>query len=61
MGRWKVQIQLWLTAIVINLKRAVKELTNRLDGAEPRSNGGSSSSPVAIMIATRVLASITAN
>jgi transposase len=61
MGRWKVQIQLWLTAIVINLKRAVKELTNRLDGADPSSNGESSSSPVAIMIATRVLAFITAN
>ena len=27
MGRWKVQIQLWLTAAVINIKRAVKALT----------------------------------
>jgi hypothetical protein len=26
MGRWKVQIQLWLTAAVINIKRAVKQL-----------------------------------
>lgn len=25
MGRWKVQIQLWLTASVINIKRAVKQ------------------------------------
>jgi hypothetical protein len=61
MGRWKVQIQLWLTAIVINLKRAVKELTNRLDGADPSSNGGSLSSPVTIMITAHVLAFITAN
>ena len=48
MGRWKVQIQLWLTATVMNLKRAIKALTNRSDGAEPSSNGGSSSSPIAI-------------
>jgi len=27
MGRWKVQIQLWLTAAVINIKRAVRTLT----------------------------------
>ena len=27
MGRWKVQIQLWLTAAVINIKRAVRVLT----------------------------------
>ena len=27
MGRWKVQIQLWLTAAVINIKRAVGALT----------------------------------
>jgi transposase len=26
MGRWKVQIQLWLTAAVINIKRAAKQL-----------------------------------
>jgi hypothetical protein len=26
MGRWKVQIQLWLTAAVINIKRAVKQV-----------------------------------
>ena len=26
MGRWKVQIQLWLTSAVINIKRAVKAL-----------------------------------
>jgi transposase len=26
MGRWKVQIQLWLTAAVINIKRAIKQL-----------------------------------
>ena len=26
MGRWKVQIQVWLTAAAINIKRAVKEL-----------------------------------
>ena len=29
MGRWKVQIQLWLTAAVINIKRAVKQLARR--------------------------------
>jgi hypothetical protein len=61
MGRWKVQIQLWLTATVINLKRAVKRLTNRLYGADPSSNRGSSSSPIAIMLETRILAFITAN
>jgi hypothetical protein len=33
MGRWKVQIQLWLIASVINLKRAIKALTNLLNGA----------------------------
>jgi len=27
MGRWKVQIQFWLTAAVINIKRAVRALT----------------------------------
>jgi hypothetical protein len=27
MGRWKVQIQLWLTAAVINIKRALGALT----------------------------------
>jgi transposase len=32
-GRWKVQIQLWLTATVINLKRAIKALTRRSGGA----------------------------
>ncbi len=26
MGRWKIQIQLWLTAAVINIKRAIKQL-----------------------------------
>jgi hypothetical protein len=26
MGRWRVQIQLWLTAAVINIKRAIKQL-----------------------------------
>jgi hypothetical protein len=30
-GRWKVQIHLWLTAAVINIKRAVRALTK----AEP--------------------------
>ena len=34
-GRWKVQIQLWLTATVINLKRAIKALTRRSGGAVP--------------------------
>jgi len=27
-GRWKVQIQLWLTAAVINIRRALKALTS---------------------------------
>jgi hypothetical protein len=61
MGRWKVQIQLWLTATVINLKRAVKELTNRLDGVELSNQRGSSSFPIAITTATRILVSLTAN
>ena len=29
MGRWKVQIQLWLTAAVINIKRVVRALSQR--------------------------------
>jgi transposase len=29
MGRWKVQIQLWLTATVINIKRVVRVLSQR--------------------------------
>jgi len=29
MGRWRVQIQLWLTAAVINLKRVVRALSQR--------------------------------
>jgi transposase len=29
MGKWKVQIQLWLTAAVINIKRVVKQLAGR--------------------------------
>jgi len=29
MGRWKVQIQLWLTAAVINIKRAVRALSKK--------------------------------
>jgi hypothetical protein len=60
MGRWKVQIQLWLMAIVMNLKRAVKQLTNRSDGAEPKQRENPRS-PIAITIATRVLAFLTAN
>jgi transposase len=61
MGRWKVQIQLWLIATVINLKRAVKELINRLDGENTNDNGGNSFSPIAIMVETRILFFITAN
>jgi hypothetical protein len=29
MGRWKVQIQLWFTAAVINIKRAVRALSKK--------------------------------
>ncbi|MFC1952542.1 IS1182 family transposase [Chloroflexota bacterium] len=47
-GNWKVQIQLWLTATVINLKRAVKEIRNRLAPAEPSGDGGNPSSPAVI-------------
>jgi transposase len=36
MGRWKVQIQLWMTAIAINLKRAIKAMGKRLERAEFR-------------------------
>jgi hypothetical protein len=59
MGRWKVQIQLWLTAAVINLKRAIKALTARLEGAIPMQSDNSSS-PIAITIATFSLSFITA-
>ena len=58
MGRWKVQIQLWLTATVINLKRAMKALTARLEGADPKQTSNLSS-PVAITIATLSLYFIT--
>jgi hypothetical protein len=59
MGGWKVQIQLWLTAAVINLKRAIKALTARLEGAIPMQSDNSSS-PIAITIATFSLSFITA-
>jgi IS5 family transposase len=41
MGRWKVQIQLWLTAAVINIKRAVKQLvkTEAMAGSQENTNG----------------------
>ncbi|MBI2857770.1 MAG: transposase [Chloroflexi bacterium] len=61
MGRWKVQIQLWLTATVINLKRAIKALTNRSDGAALSNQQGSLSFLIAIATATRILASLTVN
>ena len=40
MGRWKVQIQLWLTAAVINIKRAVKQLarTETVAGSQEVTN-----------------------
>ena len=40
MGRWKVQIQLWLTAAVINIKRAVKQLarTETVAGSQEVAN-----------------------
>ena len=40
MGRWKVQIQLWLTAAVINLKTAVRALskTQAVAGIQERTN-----------------------
>ena len=40
MGRWKVQIQLWLTAAVINIKRAVKRLarTETVAGSQEAAN-----------------------
>ena len=59
-GRWKVQIQLWLTATVINLKRAIKVLTARLDGDDPQ-KPYYSPSPIAIITPTRFLPFITAN
>jgi transposase len=34
MGRWRVQIQLWLTAAVINIKRAVRALSKTAPVAE---------------------------
>ncbi len=60
MGRWKVQIQLWLTATVMNLKRAIKALTNRSDGALSNRRG-SLSFLIAITTATHILASLTSN
>jgi transposase len=60
MGRWKVQIQLWLTATVINLKRAIKALTTRLEGVDPKQTKNSSY-PIAITIATFFLSFITVN
>jgi ribosomal protein S2 len=40
MGRCKVQIQLWLTAVVINIKRAVKQLvkTEAMAGSQEDTN-----------------------
>ena len=61
MGRWKVQIQLWLTASVINLKRAIKALTNRSGGGEISNQQGNLSFPIAITTVTRILASLMAN
>ena len=60
MGRWKVQIQLWLTATVINLKRAIKALTARLERADCKQNCNLSS-PAAIMIVFLSLSFRTAN
>jgi transposase len=57
MGRWKVQIQLWMTATVINLKRAIKALTARLERVDPKRTNNSSS-PIAITV---VLSFIAAN
>ena len=59
MGRWKVQIQLWMTAIAMNLKRAIKALTNRSDGAKLSNQRGSLSFTITTL--TRFLASLTAN
>ena len=55
MGGWKVQIQLWLTATVINLKRAVRALINRSDGADPSNQQASLSFPIAITTAANIL------
>ena len=60
MGRWKVQIQLWLTATVINLKRAIKALTARLDGDDPR-NPYLSPSTITIITSTSFYPLLTAN
>lgn len=60
MGVWKVQIQLWLTATVINLKRAIKALTARLDGDDPQ-NPYHSPFPIAIITITRFYPLIPAN
>ncbi len=61
MGRWKVQIQLWLTATVINLKRAIKALKNCSDGAGLSNQRRRSSFLIAITTAVRILASLMAN
>jgi IS5 family transposase len=58
-GRWNVQIQLWMTAIAINLKRAIKALTNRSDAAELSNQRGSWS--FTITTVTRIFASLMAN
>jgi transposase len=54
-GRWKVQIQLWLTATVINLKRAIKALIKRSGGAVPCNH------PYTTTTLTCILASLTTN
>jgi transposase len=56
MGRWKVQIQLWMTAIAINLKRAIKALANHANGAEPSNQQGSLSFPFDIATGTHPIA-----
>jgi transposase len=51
-GKWKVQIQLWLTVTVINLKRAIKALTNRSAGVVPHNR------PFTTITVTFILASL---
>jgi len=58
MGRWKVQIQLWLTAAVINIKRAVKQLARREAATGSNKATRSAFTPGTFARATRKIAGV---
>jgi transposase len=57
MGRWKVQIQLWMTAVAINLKRAIKALTNQSKGTDLSNPHGNSCFSFVLVTVTHFLPS----